>query len=73
MTNTLPKADAGRRNFLKGAALLGGSAATLGGLTSAATAQDATPIPIGCVSPLTGFVAADGIGRHPWPSDRIVL
>ncbi len=61
MTNTLPKADAGRRNFLKGAALLGGSAATLGGLTSTATAQDTTPIPIGCVSPLTGFVAADGI------------
>lgn len=61
MTKILPKVAAGRRSFLKGAAMLGGSAATLAGLATTATAQDTTPIPIGCVAPLTGFVAADGI------------
>jgi branched-chain amino acid transport system substrate-binding protein len=50
-----------RRNFLKGAGASVGSAAVLAGLNSSASAQSSEPIVIGCPTPLTGIVAADGI------------
>ncbi|MGJ8628676.1 MAG: ABC transporter substrate-binding protein [Sulfitobacter sp.] len=50
-----------RRAFLRGSGVALGSAAMLGGLNSAASAQSNEPIVIGCPVPLTGIVAADGI------------
>jgi hypothetical protein len=49
-----------RRVFLKGAALMGGSAAMLGAMNDGARAQGET-IPVGQAAPLTDFAAADGV------------
>ena len=53
--------QATRRGFFKGAGAAAGSAAMLASLNRGALAQDGDPIVIGCPSPLTGIVAADGI------------
>ena len=50
-----------RRGFLRGAGAMAGSTAMLASLNSAAQAQGGDPIVIGCPTPLTGIVAADGI------------
>ncbi len=50
-----------RRSFIRGAGATAGGAALLAGLNTAANAQGGEPIVIGCPSPLTGIVAADGI------------
>jgi branched-chain amino acid transport system substrate-binding protein len=55
------KTNQSRRGFLKGAGITAGSAAMLAGLNQSARAQSTDPIVIGCPSPLTGIVAADGI------------
>ena len=49
-----------RRNFLKGAAALGGSAAMLAAVNDGARAQGEA-IPVGQAAPLTDFAAADGV------------
>ena len=49
-----------RRNFLKGAAALGGSAAILASVNDGARAAG-DPIPVGQAAPLTDFAAADGV------------
>jgi len=49
-----------RRNFLKGAAVLGSGAAMLGAMNDGARAAG-DPIPVGQAAPLTDFAAADGI------------
>ena len=49
-----------RRNFLKGAAALGGSAAMLAAINDGARAAG-DPIPVGQATPLTDFAAADGV------------
>ena len=46
-----------RRNFLKGAAALGGSAAMLAAINDGARAAG-DPIPVGQAAPLTDFAAA---------------
>ncbi|WP_317054333.1 ABC transporter substrate-binding protein [Roseovarius rhodophyticola] len=62
MTKETPtKIQTSRRNFLRGAGAVTGSAAMLAGLNSTASAQEGDPIIIGCPAPLTGIVAADGI------------
>ena len=62
MTNTHSKPNiiSGRRNFLKGAAALGGSAAMLAAINDGARAAG-DPIPVGQAAPLTDFAAADGV------------
>ena len=49
-----------RRNFLKGAAALGGSAGILASMNDGARAAG-NPIPVGQAAPLTDFAAADGV------------
>lgn len=62
MTTTLSKPNIipSRRNFLRGAAALGGSAAMLAAMNDGARAAG-EPIPVGQASPLTDFAAADGV------------
>ncbi len=62
MDRTLAKPNVitGRRNFLKGAAALGGSAAVLAAVNDGARAAG-DPIPVGQAAPLTDFAAADGV------------
>jgi branched-chain amino acid transport system substrate-binding protein len=55
-----PNIIPGRRNFLKGAAALGGSAAMLAAINDGARAAG-DPIPVGQAAPLTDFAAADGV------------
>lgn len=50
-----------RRKFIRGAGATAGGATLLAGLNTAAKAQEGGPIVIGCLAPLTGIVAADGI------------
>ncbi len=56
----MPTVIPGRRRFLKGAAMLGGSAAMLASMNDGARAQGAA-IPVGQAAPLTDFAAADGV------------
>lgn len=55
-----PNVIPSRRNFLKGAAVLGSGAAMLGAMNDGARAAG-DPIPVGQAAPLTDFAAADGI------------
>ena len=55
-----PNVIPSRRNFLKGVATLGGSAAILGAMNDGARAAGEA-IPVGQAAPLTDFAAADGI------------
>lgn len=55
-----PNVITGRRNFLRGAAALGGSAAMLAAVNDGARAAG-DPIPVGQAAPLTDFAAADGV------------
>ncbi len=56
MPNVVPS----RRDMLKGAALIGGSAAILASINDGARAAG-EPIPVGQAAPLTDFAAADGV------------
>ena len=56
MPNVVPS----RRDMLKGAALIGGSAAILATINDGARAADEA-IPVGQAAPLTDFAAADGV------------
>jgi branched-chain amino acid transport system substrate-binding protein len=55
-----PNVIPSRRDVLKGAAVLGGSAAVLASLNDGVRAQG-DPIPVGQAAPLTDFAAADGV------------
>ncbi|MFO1171828.1 MAG: ABC transporter substrate-binding protein [Hyphomicrobiaceae bacterium] len=55
-----PNVIPSRRDMLKGAAVLGGSAALLASLNDGARAAG-DPIPVGQAAPLTDFAAADGV------------
>ena len=57
---TSPNVIPSRRTFLKGAAMIGGSAAMLVGMNDGARAEG-DPIPVGQAAPLTDFAAADGV------------
>ncbi|MCR9123518.1 MAG: ABC transporter substrate-binding protein, partial [Phyllobacteriaceae bacterium] len=59
--DTQRTAPTSRRDFLRLAGATTGSAALLAGLNQTAAAQDGEPVIIGCPTPLTGIVAADGI------------
>lgn len=62
MTSKLkaPNIIPSRRKFLKGAALMGGSAGLLATMNDGARAQGAV-IPVGQATPLTDYAAADGV------------
>ena len=55
-----PNVIPSRRKFLRGAAVLGGSAALLASINDGARAEG-EPIPVGQAAPLTDFAAADGV------------
>lgn len=56
-----PNVIPSRRDMLKGAALLGTSAAMLAAMNDGARAASGDPIPVGQAAPLTDFAAADGV------------